>query len=68
MAKATAAADAPDPVSQVLALLEWSAVGDGGSVRCPLCHQSPALDPANPREWEGHAPDCLMGAALAAKA
>ena len=51
---------------EVLAEVEWSASGDGGSSRCPFCHQSPALDPANPRDFENHTADCKIGLALAA--
>lgn len=33
---------------------------------CPMCEKVVPLDPANPREWEQHKPDCALGRALEA--
>ena len=55
-------------VKTLLHNFEFSAAGDGGSSRCPVCKQSPALDPANPRDFEDHTADCDLGNAIAALA
>lgn len=45
--------------------LEFSARADAGHSACPDCAARQPLDPANPREWEAHGPDCRMAAAIA---
>ncbi len=52
-----------DDERTVLERLEWSGVDNGPA--CPLCAAHPPLDPANPRSFEAHSPDCLVGTVLA---
>ena len=49
----------------VLTRLEFASEGDAGHRVCPVCKGRPAQDSANPREWEGHLPDCLIATSLA---
>jgi hypothetical protein len=51
-------------VKQVLRMVEYAGIGDGGAVKCLVCGQAPALDPKNARDFEGHADDCLVAAAI----
>lgn len=63
MAKATTPAPS-SVVREVLEELEYSGK-HSGTPACPFCASFAPLDPANPREWEQHAPDCKLGQALA---
>ena len=55
----------PAVALEYLRSLEFSGHENGGPV-CPSCKCQPALDPANPREWETHAEDCAWALAVAA--
>jgi hypothetical protein len=63
-----AAAPAP-AVSAHDVLVELEFTGRHNSdPACPFCSAKQPLDPANPRDWESHKPDCKLAAAIAATA
>jgi hypothetical protein len=47
-------------------LLRFERVGQhNGKAACPECEAFEPLDPANPRDYEQHSPDCQLGQAIA---
>ncbi len=53
-------------VKAILGKLEFGKGGDAGGSHCPECNARQPLDPANVRDFETHAPDCQVGATVAA--
>lgn len=48
---------------EFLEKIEWT--GRHGAGYCPECDQQQPLDAGNPREWENHTADCVLGKAIA---